>query len=364
MVEGLLRRDVLQDMSSPSRRGHKRLKSKSLLPQNTHDKILDPTLLEAVHTGQNELNKRLSNYRGSRTSKNQALNAALSEYLAALGKVVNIVREKDHDHRLVLEANLRTLDTPSAERKRRLSAPECRSDLALCTNRGDEWVLGRKSVEPVLARRSVESSSQLLRVGSRFVGHHAHTLQGIMAGGEGHDYKQYNQDRCLIIQLNGGAMLYAMFDGHGDCGHLVSDICRQRLAALASGFRITERTDIRIVKNWLRRYFDSVHTELLQLDFATYSGTTATLVVALHDKMIIAWVGDSKAVLYGEDGKSVHFEEIYDHCASHHREAERVAKHGSTVSVAYLHGLKKYVYRINECGLAMTRALGDNSAIP
>ncbi|CAD7947770.1 unnamed protein product [Amoebophrya sp. A25] len=109
-----------------------------------------------------------------------------------------------------------------------------------------------------------------------------------------------NQDSFLIVKTGDDVSLYAVFDGHGPCGHDVSEFVKNELPkvlftdpsllskpgdALKNAFQRTQRL--------LERANEVGHVN------AQFSGTTVTVAIHLHlqDELWIAHVGDSRAVV-------------------------------------------------------------------
>jgi len=109
-----------------------------------------------------------------------------------------------------------------------------------------------------------------------------------------------NQDSFLVVQAGPDLSIYGVFDGHGPCGHDVSEFAKNMLvkvllldplllsqpdSALENAFQQTQR-------------LLEQATEVGHLN-AQFSGTTATVVLHLQQKgeLWTAHVGDSRAVL-------------------------------------------------------------------
>ncbi|XP_039043234.1 probable protein phosphatase 2C 72 [Hibiscus syriacus] len=128
--------------------------------------------------------------------------------------------------------------------------------------------------------------------------------------------KGLNQDAAILYQdygIEGGAFC-GVFDGHGKNGHFVSNMVRNRLSSLLLSQKIAlaklkttaekggetdPSKDFRRWKEACVSAFKVMDKEIkLQenMDCAT-SGTTAVVVVRLGEDLVIANLGDSRAVL-------------------------------------------------------------------
>lgn len=197
--------------------------------------------------------------------------------------------------------------------------------------------------------------------------------------------KGINQD-CLIVWEEFGCqedmMFCGIFDGHGPWGHHVAKRVRKSVPAsllcnwqetLAStsldlDFEMDVDRNLRRFDIWKQSYFKTyaaVDQELKHhpgID-SFRSGTTAVTIVKQGEHLVIANVGDSRAVLAttSDDGHLVPLQLSIDFKPNLPQEAERIAE--SKGRVFSLHD-EPAVYRIwrpngETPGLALSRALGD-----
>lgn len=165
-----------------------------------------------------------------------------------------------------------------------------------------------------------------------------------------------NQDSKLVMDLGSGRLLAAIFDGHGQNGHVVSNRGREVFEQHAQRLAAASPQDMGRV---LAAGFADAQQVVMRENLAMLSGSTAT--VALIDivakRATVASVGDSKLVVATAEG--VAFE------TSDHRiddtSAATIAKHGGEVRV--VDGAKRIFLRGEDFpGLAMSRSLGDAEA--
>lgn len=197
--------------------------------------------------------------------------------------------------------------------------------------------------------------------------------------------KGINQD-CLVIWEEFGCqedMIFCgVFDGHGQWGHLVSKRVRQSLpssllcnwqetlslTSLDLNFEVEMDRNLHQFDTWKQSFlktYASIDRELKhspKID-SYRSGTTALTIVKQGELLIIAHVGDSRAVLAStsEDGSLVPIQLTVDFKPNLPQEAERIRR--SNGRVFCLHD-EPGTYRVwmpngKTPGLAVSRALGD-----
>uniref|UniRef100_A0A7S0ZVC6 PPM-type phosphatase domain-containing protein n=1 Tax=Noctiluca scintillans TaxID=2966 RepID=A0A7S0ZVC6_NOCSC len=162
-----------------------------------------------------------------------------------------------------------------------------------------------------------------------------------------------NQDTSLLKELSTGHFLAAVFDGHGEHGHLVSNQAKDYFSQNAS---ILDSTDL---PSAFARLFRQCNAKILANNVCEYSGSTAScaLVDPKTRTVVFAHVGDSSMVLY--DGGQVVFT-TKDHKFGPEEE-RHIAKSGG--QVRFFSGSKRIFSRGSDFpGLAMSRALGDRQA--
>ncbi|KAL0330725.1 UNVERIFIED_CONTAM: putative protein phosphatase 2C 72 [Sesamum angustifolium] len=201
--------------------------------------------------------------------------------------------------------------------------------------------------------------------------------------------KGLNQDSAILFQgygiENGG--FGAVFDGHGKNGHIVSKIVRNRLPSLLLSQRngiakispsaVSTKQSERLEsdqsgpsKNFLKwkeacvSAFKVMDKEIKLLDSldCSCSGSTAVVVVKQGEDLVIANLGDSRAVLGTRTENGISAVQLTtDFKPGVHTEAERIRKFKGRVLA-----LKEepHIQRVwlpydDSPGLAMSRAFGD-----
>ncbi|KAH8066081.1 protein serine/threonine phosphatase [Aureococcus anophagefferens] len=111
-----------------------------------------------------------------------------------------------------------------------------------------------------------------------------------------------NQDRGCVVQPYGGdprRALFAVFDGHGERGDIVSDYCMRYIRdTLCTHPKFESDLKTALIETFVR-----CDEKMAQDDVPViHSGTTAVVAVLVGNKMTIASVGDSRAVLGRKDG--------------------------------------------------------------
>eukprot|EP00740_Mantoniella_antarctica_P015540 CAMPEP_0181377034 /NCGR_PEP_ID=MMETSP1106-20121128/17660_1 /TAXON_ID=81844 /ORGANISM="Mantoniella antarctica, Strain SL-175" /LENGTH=255 /DNA_ID=CAMNT_0023495699 /DNA_START=168 /DNA_END=932 /DNA_ORIENTATION=+ len=119
-------------------------------------------------------------------------------------------------------------------------------------------------------------------------------------------YRKTNQDSYAVHEkfASTTGSFFAVFDGHGPNGHLVSGLAKERVPALllaTKAHRDALRSD---PAHALTRAFANVDGELNDADGIDieYSGSTAVACVLQGSTLTTAWCGDSRAVLAREVG--------------------------------------------------------------
>ncbi|XXG80567.1 hypothetical protein AAC387_Pa09g1403 [Persea americana] len=197
--------------------------------------------------------------------------------------------------------------------------------------------------------------------------------------------KGVNQDCCLVWEEFGcqeDMIFCGVFDGHGPWGHFVAKkvgeslpsslLCNWQetltLTSLDSEFDLEQDKKVHQCDAWRQSYIKTcsvIDKELeknRRLD-SFHSGTTALTVVKQGDVVIIANVGDSRAVLATtmDDGNLVPVQLTVDFKPSLPQEAERITQcKGRVFCLEDEPGLHRLWLPDGETpGLAMSRAFGD-----
>lgn len=183
-----------------------------------------------------------------------------------------------------------------------------------------------------------------------------------------------NQDSWFMLQIEGVFSIYAVFDGHGLCGHYVSNFVKDNLPKLL--LRDNRLRNAELCADCLRDAFLDMQMLIAAATAlapsgveplsASLSGTTAT--VAVHDrrerKVTIAHVGDSGAAL-GTIDKSDKEQAMNasplteDHKPTVPEEKTRIEKAGGTVVFDGYANHRVFVKGTTCPGLNMSRCLGD-----
>ncbi|KAL0376532.1 UNVERIFIED_CONTAM: putative protein phosphatase 2C 35 [Sesamum calycinum] len=192
-----------------------------------------------------------------------------------------------------------------------------------------------------------------------------------------------NQDSYCVrtnIQGNPNVHFFGVFDGHGLSGTHCSTFVKDRLVEILS-------TDAALLDDPVKAYsnaFLATNEELHNSGIDdSMSGTTAITALVIGDKLYVANVGDSRAVLAVKEGNRVLAQDLsYDQTPFRKDECERVKLCGARVlSVDQVEGLKDpriqswgdeetegsdpprlWVQNGMYPGTAFTRSVGDNMA--
>ncbi|CAM8919685.1 unnamed protein product [Rhodiola kirilowii] len=190
--------------------------------------------------------------------------------------------------------------------------------------------------------------------------------------------KGINQDSALLFRKYGmeDGVLGAVFDGHGLNGHEVSQLVKARLpAVLLSQMKLLTSAHnskktlamYNIVEKWKEatvssfKLLDNEIKVKPNLD-SQASGTTAVLVIKQGEDLVIANLGDSRAVLGTMTDQGIMAVPLtIDQKPSVQGEGQRIRQCGGRVVAL---AREPHIQRVwlpgkNEPGLAMSRAFGD-----
>ena len=193
--------------------------------------------------------------------------------------------------------------------------------------------------------------------------------------GKGEDgFTKINQDSYLVIpneyKLN-DFNIFAVMDGHGLNGHLVSQFCTKYFTSyFAKHKKLNQLTDEESVYNVLKKNnfeivkkaFHKAEKEISKSDIdANFSGTTCVMTFQLGKKLITANVGDSRGIIVKGD-KAIPLS--IDQKPNNENEMKRILKNGGEVSQYEEDGIKSGPYRVWKKGemypgIAMSRSIGD-----
>jgi len=174
-----------------------------------------------------------------------------------------------------------------------------------------------------------------------------------------------NQDSWFVLKME-AVSIYAVFDGHGQKGHDVSNFVKENLPKLIIR---DERFKSRELMPMLKDIFKTMQSLISTADRmkklnAQMSGTTATVCVHDHDqnKITLAHVADSTAVLGRTKGNKKDGEGIMltrDHKPNLRDERARIEKAGGRVVFDGYANHRVYAKNARYPGLNMSRCLGD-----
>lgn len=192
-----------------------------------------------------------------------------------------------------------------------------------------------------------------------------------------------NQDSYCVrtnLQGNPNVHFFGVFDGHGQCGTQCSMFVKDRLVEILSNDDALLDDPVRAYSNAFLATNEELHNS--EID-DSMSGTTAITALVIGDKLYVANVGDSRAVLAVKEGDQIAAQDLSsDQTPFRNDECERVKLCGARVlSVDQVEGLKDpriqswgdeetdgsdpprlWVQNGMYPGTAFTRSVGDNMA--
>lgn len=176
-----------------------------------------------------------------------------------------------------------------------------------------------------------------------------------------------NQDSWFVLKVDGSFSMYAVFDGHGQKGHDVSNFVKENLPKLVIKDPRFKTNDMPAM---LVDCFKKTQTLVSAADrmkklSAQMSGTTATVVI--HDnnrnKLTVSHVADSSAVLgkfKNREKKEMEAIQLTrDHKPNLKDERARIERNGGRVVFDGYANHRIYARNARYPGLNMSRCLGD-----
>jgi len=173
-----------------------------------------------------------------------------------------------------------------------------------------------------------------------------------------------NQDSWFVFRMEKYS-IYAVFDGHGQKGHDVSNFVKEALPKLIVKHAISKtESSLPEMQAMFQEVFHKTQSLITLADkmhklSARMSGTTAT--VCIHDtekgKIWVAHVADSTCVLGKENGQGIQI--TRDHKPELKEERSRIEKNGGRVVFDGYANHRVYAKNSRYPGLNMSRCLGD-----
>lgn len=159
----------------------------------------------------------------------------------------------------------------------------------------------------------------------------------------------YQQDRH-VIQHNALSSLYLVADGHGSpsAGHIVAEHCANLLPSLLSSRGVLSEPHRREAPSLLRSAIAELDQSAIAATSAlrVYAGSTLCLVVHAESHLLVANVGDSRALLVSSRGTRAL---STDHVCTLPEERARIEAAGGWIVGGLLNG-----------HISMSRAIGDD----
>ncbi|GJW22792.1 probable protein phosphatase 2C 34 [Tanacetum coccineum] len=191
--------------------------------------------------------------------------------------------------------------------------------------------------------------------------------------------KGINQDRFIVWEAFGGkeeVMFCGVFDGHGTWGHLVAKRVKKVMPAYLlhywrEAMGLLKGSNIDQFEMWRKTFMKTCSTvdhdlELHPVIDSLYSGCAALTLIRQGDLLVLANVGDSRAVLgtTSNDGNLVAVQLTVDFKPNLPQESERIYKSGGCVCESEDEpGVSRIRASNDETeegpGLALSRAFGD-----
>ena len=202
------------------------------------------------------------------------------------------------------------------------------------------------------------------------------------AGKDDYGMTKINQDSYLVLTNINNLInfnVFAVFDGHGPQGHLVSQYLVKYFTDFFNNnkeikkckdesdvFNLFLRSNYKLLKDTIINSEEKLKQKDIDIE---NSGSTCCMVIQLSQKIICANVGDSRAILLSEIIREDIINLSIDHKPESKNELERIKKHGGVVEKClYEEGVRDGPYRVWNSskqeypGLAVSRSIGDLEA--
>lgn len=165
-----------------------------------------------------------------------------------------------------------------------------------------------------------------------------------------------NQDNFSLVS-GPGVLCVGVFDGHGENGHEISFLAHKYLI---KNLFSTNKLDYQSAFSNTNQEISEKCKEK-QIDY-THSGSTSTLVTIAHNKLTVAHIGDSRAILIKRYKNSlISVPLTIDHNLKDPLESARVVENGAHIVKRFKNDVKRIYIPRDSMGIAVTRAFGDSA---
>ena len=203
------------------------------------------------------------------------------------------------------------------------------------------------------------------------------------AGKNSEGITKTNQDSYLVLtKINNftNFNVFAVFDGHGPDGHLISQFLVRYFTDFFNNNPEIKKCsrELEIFNLFLHSNYKLLHDSIALSEEklkeqkninCLYSGSTCCMLIQIYQKIICANIGDSRAILISEMIKEDTVNLSNDHKPNLKKELERIKKYGGVVEKClYEDGVFDGPYRVWNSskqeypGLAVSRSIGDTEA--
>lgn len=164
--------------------------------------------------------------------------------------------------------------------------------------------------------------------------------------GEAQGPRDEMQDVVLAARrIYGSTDYYGVFDGHGEYGAEIAELTSKTLDAGKDYARFKNVSEKALYAAQLLTDLDD--SLRLVNDHSEYSGTTATLAILKKDEVAVAYLGDSEAFYYQDDGELISLTNA--HNVHNSSEVKRVTELGHSIDGDHFGG-----------EISVSRAVGDH----
>lgn len=247
------------------------------------------------------------------------------------------------------------------QQRRRLSvAPEHVGDISKDKDAANKPA-DHKEEAPVVVAVPLPKSNDLK--GHNLIQYAAFSKKGYVP----YNRNKVNQDREAVhfgLQGDPSMALFAVMDGHGECGHEVAQFVKSNLCAYLEKQNNLKKDTTNAIMTAVKQLVDHLMTTTINIAF---SGTTCVFAVLVEKTLYVANIGDSRCVLCKKKNNN-DFEPValsIDQKPELPEEKARIIKAGGRVEP--LPGPpgedcgppRVWLADVDVPGLAMSRSIGD-----
>ncbi|CAK87510.1 unnamed protein product (macronuclear) [Paramecium tetraurelia] len=188
------------------------------------------------------------------------------------------------------------------------------------------------------------------------------------AGSDQQHSVKINQDSFIACRFN-GYQFFAICDGHGQNGHLVSQYLKKNIPIILRNYLKDMSLNSEGINQAIIRSFLKINKDLFQNNIDTnLAGSTLVSILMKDQQIFCANVGDSRAIICQKVNTWMAIQISVDHKPNNAKERARIVNADGRISQrktseGYPAGPERVYLAFSDTpGLAMTRSFGDKIA--